>query len=187
MSLLGVLARGFGRLRAAATAPSVSPVYSLSLALEAARQTLLQSSVFQDRVDLADPGASYEDHVWLDELADNDGLSSYRPYALLKYCDRGSVVIAEGIQVDLIVNGGILLWLEFDARDDLTTHNDQYWDACNFFGGVIDQMEALSGSDEYLPFRSDLIVAPHRTERAKRRDGYDYWWAGFVLHYGDQL
>jgi hypothetical protein len=187
MSLIGILARGFGRVRTGPTLPAVTPAYSLSLALEAARQTLLQSTVFQNRVYAADPEGAVANHVHLDELADNDGLSGLRPYALLKYCDRGSQVIAEGIQVDLIVSGGILLWLEFDARDDLTTHDDQYWDACNFFGGVIDQMEELSGADEYLPFRSELIVAPHRVPRAQRRTGYDYWYAAFLLHYGDQL
>jgi len=167
--------------------PPITPAWSQALALESARQTLAVTTVFADRVAAADPGALAESHIWLDEIADNAGLSDHRPYALLKYCDRGSTVIAEGTQVDLIVSGGIVLWLEFDARSDLTDHDDQYWDALNFFGGVIDQMEALSGADEYLPFRSEMIVAPHRTERAKRRTGNDYWWAAWLLVYGDQL
>jgi hypothetical protein len=172
---------------AAPEAPPITPAWSHALALESARQTLAVTTVFAERVAAADPGALAATHIWLDEIADNDGLSDHRPYALLKYCDRGSTVIAEGIQVDLIVSGGIVLWLEFDARSDLTDHDDQYVDACNFFGGVIDQMETLSGSGDYLPFRSEMIVAPHRTSRKDRRTGNDYWWAAYLLVYGDQL
>jgi hypothetical protein len=166
---------------------TITPAYSLSLALESARQTLLESAVFAAAVEAADPGAELASHVHVDEVTDNDTLTAYRPYALLKYCDRGSTVIAEGIQVDLIVSGGIILWLEMPASDAYDDHQDQYWDALNFFGGVIDEMEGLSGTEDYLPFRSEMIVAPHRTPRRDRRPGNDYWWAAFLLSYGDQL
>ena len=160
---------------------------SLSESLDAARTTLLACAAFSAAVEAADPDRTVTQHIFFDCLADSEGLAGWRPYALLKYCDRGSTVIAEGIQVDLIVAGGIVLWLEMDAREDLTDHNDQYLDACNWFGQVIDQMEALSGSGQYLPFRSEMLVAPQRTMRSQRREDHDFWSAGFLLVYGDQL
>jgi hypothetical protein len=165
----------------------ITPVGSLSLAMQAAVNTLLASEAFADRIHDADPSAEIGDRVYYDSLFDTDNLSLKRPFALLKYAERGSNVIAEGLQVDLIVDGGILLLLEADANREYSSHNDVYVDFCNWIGQVIDQMELLSGDGDYLAFRSELVFAPRRTKRAARSEEHDYLTAAFVLHYGDQV
>lgn len=165
---------------------TVTAAGSLSLALAGVRTLLLASDAFVDRITDAWPGATPADSIYYDTVTAIEGLHERRPYALVKYAERGSHVIAEGVAVDLIVSGGILLLLEDNAnyRDD---HNDSYLDYCNWIGSVMDEIEILSGSDDYLPFRSDLIFSPQRTERGKRQEDHDYWTAAFVLEYGDQL
>jgi len=164
---------------------SVTPAASISLAIDAAQQLVLASSTFTDRVEAVHVGDAAGDHFHLDTLAANTGLQDERPYALLRYASRGSNVVAEGIEVDLAVGGRLLLLFE-----DLSQHDDpadSYLEFCNWIGGIIDDMEQISGQEQYLAFKSEMIFGPIRTQRSKRSDTYDYWSALFLLTYGDEL
>ena len=157
---------------------------SLSDALSAAESTLLASATFVNRI-LANTADQPEDHVHLDQLADNSGLDALRPYALLRIAGRGSNPIAEGIEISLTVGGGILLLLDDISRGP--THRLSYLDFLDFCGNVIDDLEDLSGQSDYLPFKSELIFAPQRTLRANRTSDNDYWTAVFLLNWGDNV
>jgi hypothetical protein len=171
----------------------MTAIGSLAVPLDVARTTLLASQAFADRVAIVHPPAEGDDvpaetlaaHVFLDQVADGEGLELLRPYALLRYAARGSNVIADGVEISLTVGGGILLVLEDNARQT-TDHGTSYGDFLNFAGGVIDDMEDLSGRNDYLPFKSELIYAPTRVRRADRQDDNDYWICVFLLTWGDQ-
>lgn len=166
----------------------VTPAFSMSLALAAADAVLQQSATFAARVEAADPGASLDSHIYYDQMAANSGIASLRPYALLKVGSRGTNVLGEGVAVDLVVGGGIILLLEFNADQTITTHKENYLDALNFFGGVIDEIEALSGVNDNLAFRSDVVFPPLRTRRAERDPtNLDYWSMVAFLDYGAKL
>lgn len=161
---------------------------SMALAIDAARTLVLASTAFTARVAAAPTQGTAAEHVYLDIAENYDRLQDLRPFLSLKYADRNSVVIAEGVAVDLIVNGDLVLVIEDNANyPEPTDHNDSYLDFLNFAGGVIDDIEELSGSDAYLPFRSEMLIAPRRTPRAEREEKNDYWATAFRLTYGDQL
>lgn len=157
---------------------------SLADAIAAAKATLLAGASFSARV-LAHGGTAVT-HVHLDRLADPDGLADHRPYALLRVASRGSNPIAEGIDLSLTVGGGILLLLEDTARET-STHEASYVNFITWIGDVIDELEDLSGRDDYLPFKSELIYAPQRVQRGHQTADNDYWTAVYLLNWGDQV
>lgn len=166
---------------------TVTAAGSMALAIEAAENTLLASESFAARILAADPAAAVAERVYYDSIAEDTGMATMRPFALLKYAQRASNVISEGIQIDLMVGGGLLLLLEDNVSEEFKTHNDVYMDFVNWIGSTIDEMELLSGDDEYLPFRSELVFAPRRTKRAGRQTDRDFMTAAFLLTYGDEL
>ena len=158
---------------------------SLTDALTVAKDTLLASESFDARI-VQKAGVPAVTHVHLDQVADSDGLATARPYALLRFAGRGSNPIAEGVEISLIVGGGILLLLEDNARET-STHESSYLDFLTWCGEVIDEMEDLSGKDDKLPFKSEMVFAPQRTPRNQRTGDNDYWTCVFLLSWGDQV
>lgn len=160
---------------------------SLLQALDAATETLAVSACFRNRV-----GASHSwqarKHIGYDTLVDNDGLHVRRPCAILKVTSRGSNEVAEGIAIDLVAGGGVILYLCDNAREQ-RDHSQSYRDFLRFAGGVIDDMELRSGFDEYLPFHdAEMVMPPQRTHRSVRSQDQsnDYWECAYLLQYGDR-
>jgi len=159
---------------------------SIALALDAAVATLADSSGFQSRVG-ASTAVEAKEHIAFDTISDNEDLTSKRPYAIVKVSSRGSNQVAEGVAIDLVAGGGILIYLTDNARKD-ADHNLSYRDFLVFCGNVIDDMEQDSGFGDYLPFHdAEMVMPPQRTPRDKRVPGQmDYWEAVFLLQYGDR-
>jgi hypothetical protein len=164
---------------------SSTPAGSLSLALDVAKTTLQASTAWIAAVAARDPDGDFE-HLLYYSLDNDNGIAEQYPLALLRYASRGSNPIAEGISVDLVVGGGILLLIE-ELADPQLGDQDSYIEFCNLVGKVIDEMELLSGEGDYLPFQSEMLVAPQRTKRAEQSGENDYWQAVFLLRYGDQM
>jgi len=154
--------------------------------LDAAVETLASSGAFQSRVGVATSAAA-KDHIAFDTLVDNDGLASHRPFAIVKIATRGSNQVGEGVAIDLVAGGGILVYLADNARSN-QDHGLSYRDFLTFVGLVIDDMEQDSGFNDYLPFHdSEMVLPPQRTPRDVRVPGQmDYWEVAFLLQYGDR-
>jgi len=82
---------------------------SLAAALDAATDTLAASSTFQSRVGAASAAAAKARIFW-DNLLDNDGHRSQRPFAIVKLTSRGANQVGEGIAIDLLAGGGVLVY-----------------------------------------------------------------------------
>lgn len=167
-----------------------STVGSMAMALEAATETLAGCEAFQERVGAADADAARE-HIGWDTLEDNEGLAIRRPFAIIKITARGANQVADGIAIDLVAGGAVLIYL-CDNADGNLTHAENYLDFLGFVGAVIDQMEAVSGYGDELPFHdAEMILPAMRTPRGERtpNNAYapanDYWEAAFLLRYGD--
>lgn len=158
---------------------------SMGKALESATDILAESSSFQSRCGAADADAA-ANYIGWDTLADNEGLHDRRPFAIVKVTARGSNQVSEGIAVDLVAGGGVLVYLCDNARANLD-HSESYLDFLEFVGGVIDDMEADSGVSDAFPFHTaELILPPQRTPRSERTPDNDYWETAFLLQYGDR-
>jgi hypothetical protein len=157
----------------------------MAAALDAATETLAASASFQDRLGVGSAAAA-KDHIAWDTLVDNDGLQGQRPFAILKVSTRGGNEVGEGITIDLVAGGGIIVYLADNARET-ADHNDSYRNFLEFCGNVIDDMEELSGFGDYLPFHdAEMILPPQRTPRNQRTTDNDYWETAFLLQYGDR-
>lgn len=158
---------------------------SLVEAIDAAVETLTASTAFQGRCGVDNPTAA-EARIALDTLTDNDGLKERRPFAILKIATRGSNQVGEGIVIDLVAGGGVIVYLTDNSRSD--EHSQSYRDFLEFAGMTIDDMERSSGFDMNLPFHdSEMILPPQRTQRSERQVGsHDYWEVAFLVHFGDR-
>lgn len=163
----------------------MSATTSMAKSLESATDILAASSTFRGRCGASDATAAKRYIGW-DTLADNEGLQERRPFAIVKVTARGSNQVSEGIAVDLVAGGGVLIYMCDDARysDD---HSESYIDFLEFIGGAMDNMELVSGVSDAFPFHSaELILPPQRTPRSERTPQNDYWEAAFLLQYGDR-
>jgi hypothetical protein len=159
---------------------------SLVDALDAAINTLAASSTFQGRCGKSS-ASDAEDCIFLDVITDDQGLENQRPFALLKIATRGSNQVAEGVAVDLVAGGGVIVYLTDNARSD-ASHKLSYRDFLRFAGKVMDEMEEDSGFGDYLPFHdAEMILPPQRTPRSERQARrHDYWEVAFLLNFGDR-
>lgn len=158
---------------------------SMVAALDATTETLAASTSFQQRLSVANADAAKKVIAW-DTLTDNEGLAKRRPFAIVKISTRGANEVGEGITIDLVAGGGVIIYLTDNARATLD-HNQSYRDFLGWCGMVMDEMEQLSGLDDYLPFHdAEMILPPQRTPRNARTQDNDYWETAFLLQYGDR-
>lgn len=159
---------------------------SMASALDAATDTLSESDSFQERCGVTTAAAAKAMIGW-DTLADNEGLEKRRPFAIVKISTRGANEVGEGIVIDLVAGGGVIVYLTDNARH-AQDHNQSYRDFLVWVGNVIDEMEELSGFEDVLPFHDvEMIVPPQRTPRSERHaPDNDYWEVAFLLTYGDR-
>jgi len=113
-------------------------------------ESLAASTAFQDRIGVQ-LSTKAKDRIVLDQLQDNEGLHPRRPFGLLKVASRGANQVGEGIAIDLVAGGSIILYLTDNARYQ-GDHKQSYLDFLEFTGLVIDEIEGVSGFNDYLPF-----------------------------------
>jgi len=107
-----------------------------------------------------------------------------RPFAILWFDDFTYADIGEGDGYYLQAGGSIVCRMQFESTE--AVNDDAAIEALNFFGGVLDDLATISGSDDNLPFNSVFQVSPPtRTSREMMEsDGMDFWEATYRFQYG---
>lgn len=165
---------------------AIVPVGSMAVPLERLRETIAASATFQTRTGSADATEAIE-HVYRESVANGGGLSELRPYVVVRLGQQGANEIAEGVQIELVVSGGLLVFLEANADETIEDEGENYIDFLNFAGLLFDELTQLSGVDDYFPSRRiELVYAPTRTLRAARNAelGNDVWQVCWLFNYG---
>lgn len=164
------------------------PVASLALPMYMLRRMVAASATFQAAVGAAN-ATEADAHIRYKDADENVS----RPCATIFSEDHSFGLIAGGSQNFLRPNGTVFLWLAMDCvagdSDDESTIK-----FANFFGGVADDIAALSGADQtadsavpdsHLPIREMHNIGPHMTPREMWNDVGKFMWGAWIVTWGD--
>ncbi len=158
---------------------AVTPTGSISLALTGLETLLINAATFRDEVGTTSTIEASES-VYFDYDEDNDQ-DFVRPYALVRESGAGYSQFAGGDRNHMKANGSVMLLLTANAKHP-SHHKSSKITFLNFAGGVIDEIAALFGSDQFYPFRSIETLDPAmRTSPNDRSEGNDFWVIQFGL------
>lgn len=168
----------------------VVPAGPVSLPIYLLRRMVAKSATFRAAVGASTTAEALE-HIYVKEVDDTER----RPCAVI--CTEGTryQVIAGGSQVQLRADGEVFLYLTMDTPeayfDDPT---NAFLHFANFFGGVIDDVAALSGADQTEDSTfpdSDLSITGIRDlpcmecPREMWASLGRYWLGAWVISWGD--
>ncbi len=157
---------------------AVTPTGSISLALTGLETLLVNSATFRSELGTTSTIEASES-VYFDYVKDNDQ-EFKRPFAVVAENGAGYSQFAGGDRNHLKANGSLVLTLVANAKNR-DHHKSSKITFLNFAGGVIDEIAALFGSDQFYPFRSiETLAQAERTAPDDRDEENDFW----EIHFG---
>lgn len=167
-----------------------SPTASSALArwLEKLRDLVAASETFQDRLEV-DTAAETHDHIFydlaivFDDTVTEEQLRAMRPFVIVTEMDTLWQKIGVGNGPDMAFSGELVIWIEANA-EYADNHNDSKIDFCNFAGGIVDDLAALTGQTGYEDApQIRQLQATQRTD-VKDRETDDFWWVCYAVKVG---
>lgn len=168
---------------------AVAPISRLANELADLKRLVAHSPAFQARCGVAGNSELAAQRVIQGELAANaydlDAIHAARPFALImRPAGACWMQYAGGDQIYLRRRGNLWLYLCDNSR--FTDAEDDFVDACNFFGSVEEDLADLAGRDTWLPIQSiEMSGAPQRPSLEKRAgDDGAYWQCWYSIEWG---
>lgn len=151
------------------------------------RDTVAALPEFQNRATPAYDLAGAKTRIYFDIATEfHDRVWERCPYAVIKFAEQGAVEVADGVAIDLLGGGGLVLAL-FDNARFPKNHGHSTLDFLSFAGSLFDAITEQPGYDDTFPINAGtLVMPPMRTPRVERRQpDNDYWACAWTFSYGE--